>query len=158
MVVVFLCTICLVYSMTHPPWRPWYGVVSGPGNCLFFNVVSLVLSGLMAPKRRSTIEVHPSFSEAPHLWSSVPRPKTGFSKNQNASRRIIPWPKSTKRFFFSKSRSTYRRFGLKKPRLSETNSGNVLPLSYNWSKEKPYSSKYCLYGRGVCRMWATPFL
>ena len=86
--------------MTHPPWRPWYGVVSGPGNCLYFNVVSLVLSGLMAPKRRSTIEVHPSFSEAPHLRSSVPRPKTGSSKNQNASRRIIPWPKSTKRFFF----------------------------------------------------------
>ena len=51
----------------------------------------------------STIEVHPKLSEAPHLRSSIPRPKIDFSKNKNTSRRIIPWPKSTKRFF-SKSR------------------------------------------------------
>ena len=51
-------------------------------------------------KGRSTIEVHPKYSEFTPLRSSIPHPKTDFSKNQNASRRIIPWPKSTKRFFF----------------------------------------------------------
>ena len=61
------------------------------------------------------------FSEAPHLRSSMPHPKTDFSeKIKKASRRIIPWPKSTKRFFFSNSRLTFRRFGVKEPRLSET--------------------------------------
>ena len=33
------------------------------------------------------------------MRSSVPHSKTDFSKNQIASRRITPWPKSTKRFF-----------------------------------------------------------
>ena len=70
-------------------------------------------------QRRSTTEVHPKFSEAPHLRSSIPHPKTDFSKNQIASRRIIPWPKPTKRFL-SKSRLTFRRFGVKEPRLTET--------------------------------------
>ena len=51
--------------------------------------------------RRSTIEVHPNFSEAPHSRSSIPHAKTNLNENQNASRRIIPWPKSSKRFFFS---------------------------------------------------------
>ena len=50
--------------------------------------------------RRSTIEVHPKFSEAPHLRNSIPLPETDFCISQNASRRIIPWPESTKRFFF----------------------------------------------------------
>ena len=49
--------------------------------------------------RRSKIEVHPNFSESPHLRSSIPHPKTDFSKNYNGSRRIIPWrSKSTERF------------------------------------------------------------
>ena len=40
--------------------------------------------------RRSTIEVSPRFSEAPHLRSSTPHhPKTDFSKKLIASRRII---------------------------------------------------------------------
>ena len=51
-------------------------------------------------RRRSAIDIHPIFSEAPRLRSSIPHPKTDFSKNQHASRRIIPWPKPTKRFFF----------------------------------------------------------
>ena len=34
----------------------------------------------------STIEVHPNFSEAPHLRSSIPHPKTDLSKNQIAAR------------------------------------------------------------------------
>ena len=35
--------------------------------------------------RRSTIEVHPNFSEAPHLRSSLPHPKTDLTKNRIAS-------------------------------------------------------------------------
>ena len=51
------------------------------------------------PLRRSTIEVHPDFSEAPHLRSSIPlHLNTDFSKNQIAMR-IIRWSESTKRFF-----------------------------------------------------------
>ena len=49
--------------------------------------------------RRSTTEIPPNFSEAPYLRSSIPHPKTDFRKNQIASRRIIPWAESTKRFF-----------------------------------------------------------
>ena len=36
--------------------------------------------------RRSTIDVPPNFSEAPHLRSFIPHPKTDFSKNHIASR------------------------------------------------------------------------
>ena len=39
-----------------------------------------------APLRRSTVEVHPETSEAPHLRSSIPRPGNDLSKNQIASR------------------------------------------------------------------------
>ena len=38
--------------------------------------------GQLQQERRSTIEVHPKFSEAPHLRSSIPHPKTEFSKNE----------------------------------------------------------------------------
>ena len=69
--------------------------------------------------RRSTIEVRPTFSEAPHVRSSIPHPKTDISRSQNKSRRITPWPESTTRFS-SKSRLTFRRFRVKEPRLSET--------------------------------------
>ena len=51
-------------------------------------------------RRHSTIEVPPDFSEAPHSRSPIPHPKTDLSKNQIASRRIIPWPESYKTFFF----------------------------------------------------------
>ena len=40
----------------------------------------------------------PNFSEAPDLRSFIPYPKTDFSKNQIASRPIIPWPESTNFF------------------------------------------------------------
>ena len=90
--------------------------------------------------RRSTIDVHPNFSAAPHLGSSVPLPKTAFSKNKNASRPIFPWSESTF-FFFSKSRLTFR------PRLSEKNSGYVLPLSQNGSP--PHKLFTTLFYRSV---------
>ena len=86
---------------------------------------------------RSTTEVHPNFSEAPRLRISIPHPKIDFSEIQVASRRVTPWPESTKRFL-SKSRLAFRRFGVKEPRLSETKSGNVLPLSYNGSNTFEY--------------------
>ena len=70
--------------------------------------------------RRSTIEVHPNFSEAPHVRSSIPLPKPEFSRNQNASRRIFPYGPSLQNVFFSKSRLTFRRFAVKEPRISET--------------------------------------
>ena len=68
--------------------------------------------------RRSTIEIHPSFSEAPHLRSSVPYPITDFSKNQIASRWIIPWPTYPITYFFE-TRLAFRRFWAKEPRHSE---------------------------------------
>ena len=47
------------------------------------------------------IEVHPKLSEAPHLSSSIPRPRIDIIENQFALRPIIiPWPESTKRFYF----------------------------------------------------------
>ena len=66
------------------------------------------------------IEVHPKFSEAPHLRSSIPHPKTDFSKNQIASRRIIPWPESTKRFFSKSKFFMPKSWGQGTPGVSET--------------------------------------
>ena len=65
------------------------------------------------------MEVHPKTkSEDPHLRSSMPHPKADFSKNQNKSRRVIPWPESSKRYF---SRLTLRLFGVNEPRFPEKN-------------------------------------
>ena len=46
------------------------------------NVNMCISCALVWYVRRSTIEVQPYFSEAPHLRSSIPRPKIDFSKNQ----------------------------------------------------------------------------
>ena len=109
--------------------------------CVFLSACSwrvhLFFSYLKQPMGRSTTEVHPNFSEAPRLRISIPHPKIDFSEIQVASRRVTPWPESTKRFL-SKSRLAFRRFGVKEPRLSETKSGNVLPLSYNGSNTFEY--------------------
>ena len=51
-------------------------------------------------QERSTIEVHPKVSEAPHSRSSIPHPKTDFRKNRIASRGILPWSKCTIASFF----------------------------------------------------------
>ena len=97
-------------------------------------------------QRRSTIEVHPNFSEAPHFRSSIPHPKTDFSKNQIASWRIVPWPESTKRVF-SKSRSAFQRFGLKEPCLSETKMRKCATSIVEWvhkTTTKPRESAACM--------------
>ena len=41
-----------------------------------------VLFRLAPPMRRSTVEVHPELSEAPHLRSSLPHPKNDIGKTQ----------------------------------------------------------------------------
>ena len=65
--------------------------------------------------RRSTIEVHPIFSEAPHLRSSVSHAKTDFSTNHTAFQLILPWFKLTKTPLFE-TRLAFRRFWMKVPR------------------------------------------
>ena len=94
------------------------------------------------PPRRSTIEVHPEFSEAPHFRSSIPHPKTDCSKNQNASRRKLPWPKSTKSFF-SKSRLAFRRFGVKQ-KTSFRN--KIAEMCYLYRRTGPLSWRTPLQG------------
>ena len=88
---------------------------------LFFRIKSLL-------GRSTIIEVHPNFSEAPHLRSSIPPPKTDSSKNQIASRRIIPWPESTNVFFRNQG---WRcdDLGSRNPVFQKQYSRNVLPLS-----------------------------
>ena len=81
-----------------------------------FSLLPLLLLNL----RRSTIEVHPKFSEAPHLRSSVPHPKTDVSTNQNASPRIISSPKSKKKRRFSKHDWHSGDFGLGNPVIQKT--------------------------------------
>ena len=61
--------------------------------------------------RRSTVEVHPNFSEDPHLRSSLPYPKNDLSKNQMASR---------SKSHGASTQKTFRRFWVKAPRHSET--------------------------------------
>ena len=75
------------------------------------------------------MEVHPNFSDAPRLRSSIPHPETDFSQNQNASRRIIPRPKSAKRFFFEIKIGISDDSSSRNPVFQKQNSGNVLPLS-----------------------------
>ena len=65
------------------------------------------------------IEVDPEFSEAPHLRSSIPHPKTDFSKKSNCIAANSPKARVYKTFF-SKSRLAFRRLQVKEPRLSET--------------------------------------
>ena len=45
----------------------------------FFDIV------VFCVKRRSTIEVDPNFSKAPHLRSSIPHPNTDVSKKINCT-------------------------------------------------------------------------
>ena len=69
------------------------------------------------------MEVHPNFSEAPHLRSSIPHPKTESSKNQIESRRIIPWPKYAKgiqKCHFSKQDRHSDDFGLRNAVIQKT--------------------------------------
>ena len=66
-------------------------------------------------QRRSTIEVHPIFSEAPHLRSSIPRPKTDFQQKSKCLVANNPMAQVYKTFFFFGI-----KIGTKKPRLSET--------------------------------------
>ena len=80
-----------------------------------------------APQRRSTIEVHPIFSEALHFRSSIPHLKTDFSKNQIASRPIIPWPESRKHLFRNQDWHS-DDLGSRNPVLQKQKSGDVLPL------------------------------
>ena len=73
-----------------------------------------------AVERLPTREVHPEFSEAPHLRSFIYLTKTMTSaKNRIASRRIIPWPTYTTISFF-RTRLPFGRFWVKEPRQSET--------------------------------------
>ena len=80
------------------------------------------------PLRRSTIEVHPNFSEAPLLKSFITHPKTCFSKIQIGSN----GPKYTTTSCFG-TRLAFRRLWVyKEPCHSEKkNCGKVLPLSQN---------------------------
>ena len=81
----------------------------------------------MLYRSRSTIEVHLNVSDVPHLRSSIPHPKTDFSKKRHASRRIIPWPKSRKSFFEIKI-GIPTILGSRNPVFQKQNSGNVLYL------------------------------
>ena len=74
--------------------------------------------------RRSTIDIHPNFSEAPDLRSSIPHPKTNFSTIQIASRRILPWPENTIASLFE-TRFTFRRVWVKEPRPWENISAEM---------------------------------
>ena len=103
----------------------------------------------LRPLRRSTIEVHPKKPEAPHLAlrSFIPHPKTDFhSKNQIASRRIIPWPEFGKLFLFE-----IKIWAQGTRSLRKKNSGNVLPLSWNGSTAGGGMTKKSMTGMKKCR-------
>ena len=89
----------MTYTMTGTmgPWtvpptipcRPWSimtSLIDGPMGPSMdeamtdtWSITAGAVDDLGRPWRRSTIEVHPNFSEAPHLRSSMPLPKTYFS-------------------------------------------------------------------------------
>ena len=71
------------------------------------------------PGRRSTTELHPKFSEAPHLASSIPHPKMNFSKikpHPNAK----PHGPSIQQRHLSKPDWHFDDFGVRNPRNSES--------------------------------------
>ena len=117
-----------MHSVCALPWRmDSTTVLSRWERC--FRVSSAWYGDEISLLRRSTIEVHPTFSEAPRVRSSIPHPRTDFSKNQIASWRIISWSESRKRFV---SKSRFNRsddLASKNPVCQKQNSGNVLPLS-----------------------------
>ena len=83
----------------------------------------------MQELRRSTIEVHPNFSEAPHVKGFIPHLKTGSSNNKVTPRQIIPWPKYPKAPFFKTVLALFVRFWVKGLHHSENDfSGNVIPV------------------------------
>ena len=102
-------------TSTAPEVLQHYSVATGGTGCIDWHTTRILyrkvlgacpfwyrspVSGTnLSQLRRSTIEVHPNFSEAPRLRRSIPQSKSDFSENQIASRRIIPWPESTKHFF-----------------------------------------------------------
>ena len=95
-------------------------------------------------QRRSKIEGHPDFSDAPDSRSSIPHPKTDSSKNQ------IAWPESRK-LFLSKSRLAFQRFGLKEARLSETKIIIIAEMCYTSIVERVINMLYFVYDFGLAR-------
>ena len=69
-------------------------------------------------------EVHPNFSEAPHLRGSIPHPKTDFSKNQIAPPMNNPMAQLYKNVIFRNKIGIPTIFPVFKKRFS----GDVLPL------------------------------
>ena len=103
--------------------------------------------GLLSALRCSTIEVHPKFYEVPHSRSSIPHSKTDFSKNQNASRWILPWLKSTKRFRFEVSTI----WGKKKPVFQKK---QLAEMCYLYRRTGPL---FCFFKFGARTYCVLPF-
>ena len=93
--------------------KPWpsqhFGFVRG-GRRQLKGIFPRVLGG-HAVLRRSTIEIHPKFSEAPHSRSSIPHPKTGLQQKSNCIAVNNPMAQVYTKRLFSTSRLTFRRFG-----------------------------------------------
>ena len=83
------------------------------------------------PRRLSAVEVHPNFSEAQDSLKELhPLPENRLSKNQIASRWIIPWPKRIHNDHFFETRSTFWWFWSKEPlSFGKQFSRNGLPPS-----------------------------
>ena len=64
--------------------------------------------------RHSTTEVHPKFSEAPRLRTSIPRPKNGLQQKSKRIAANVPMALVFKTLFFE------IKIGVKELRLSET--------------------------------------
>ena len=70
-------------------------------------------------RRRSTIQVHPNFSEDPHFRSSIPLPKTHYSKSKLHADKYSHDPSTQKCHLSVETRLAFRRFWVKEPRPSE---------------------------------------
>ena len=93
------------------------------------------------------IDVHPNFSEAPHLRRSISHAKTEFSRNKIASPWTIPWPQHTKTSFFeTRLAFFFDDFGLKNPviqkRLNKAERWDQVPFSQNASLPASQISNY----------------
>ena len=109
-------------------WSGFAGWDGGMRVVAVFMSVTSVLIRRMILGVSSAIGVHPNYSEARHLRSSVPHSKPDISKNQIASLWMIPLPKQTYTPFIFRNTINHwlsDYFGLWSPVLRKTFSAEM---------------------------------
>ena len=96
-----------------------------PGS--FLSVESLLV--VIWSGRRSTMEIHPTFSAAPHFRGSIPHPKTDFQQESNCIPMNNPMAQVCENVIFRSKIGLPTFLGHGAPSFRKYFSGKVLPLA-----------------------------